>query len=420
MWVIGIWCGEVSAQQRSDVFVDTSGETSLYPYRVEQLGDGPNLLVAAANSAQDHILPDVALIPRPPAGDTLQLRLQSYLRVDLDGDGVWSITGEGVEVGTGVEVVAGIPLWEWELADFRYDLDGDGRRDLVGKSVVALSDGTRFVPLALGWGPGVNLPAGDLDRDGRDDLVRVVFEQPFTVGKGPFGHGGYGGPVESYEAHYELLLGADLTGDAWPARWVFRPAAHRAVAASAVLDTDGDGDAELVAWVESTDFDGAGFAELAVFADLLGEPVEVGRAWVPAEGLSMEPMVLPVGDWDGDGDDDLLVRSPALAWERSVIVDAHPDDPLRTVASFDQREGASPVYFDPEDSRPFVGDFDGDGDQDLAIARSEGVAFYGIDPTAFDDGGRADGTLLGGCGSSGGAAAVGVAALGLGLRRRRR
>jgi hypothetical protein len=409
MWVTGFAFHLAFGQDRADVFVGNPPETSLNPYRVERVGEGLDLLVASVGGGNE-----LAVVPRPPDGAIVDLGMESYLRVDLDGDGAWSITTDGVELGTGIDVLGGIRGWEWMVGDFRYDLDGDGRRDLVGKNLVALSDGTRFVPLRLGWGWGFLLPAGDLDGDGRDDLIRVVYADPVAGAKGPIGHGGHKGVGDAWEAHYELLLGADLTEDAWPARWSFRPTAHPAVETSAVLDVDEDGTRELVAWVESSDAASNGFGELGVFGDLLHGPVEVGRDWVATEGTSYEPKLTAVGDWDGDGGDDLLVGSVAMGEDLAVIIDGDPDDPLRVVASFDLREGSSPSTYDPQRYEPFVGDFDGDGDEDLAMDRPLGVVFYGIDPAAFE-GGHADGTLLG----AGGAAAVTGVAL-LGLRRRRR
>ncbi len=339
---------------------------------------------------------------------------------DLDGDGRDELYSLGVDVARGgPDVFRSLPSGS---RDFRYDYDGDGRAEVLSESYVAFSDGVEFLAADFGWGRSDLVPTGDLDGDGRDDLIRVAYDSPEHKVR-PYGRGGVaqhvGNGTAGLEAHYELHLGADLADGAWPARWSFRPDSHPAVRASAVADVDGDGAADLLAWVQSEDLAvyPTPYVELAVFTDLLGEPREAGRGWAVAGGDN-NPRLLPVGDWDRDGDEDVYVLMGGLGAERELthVVDGDPADPLAVVASFAWSDGA-PEYSIEAPSRAYVGDFDGDRNPDLAVVRPRGVAFYGVDPSLLQA--EPESTLLGGCGlgGSGAAAFVGVGLLG--WRRRR-
>lgn len=391
----------------SDLFV----EADVYPYSVAQPPAGPEVLVAIdlGRAGPER---SVWVKPLQPDGELVDLRVASYAVVDVDGDGACEVLDNGRDPITGADVLRGVEGYD-RTGDFRFDFDGDGRNDLRGLEHVALSDGTRFVPLELGWGPGRLLPAGDLDGDGRDDLVRLVYEQPWKE------------LDRRYDAHYELLLGADLRDGAWPARWTLDlPPERVANEATAFLDADADGTVEMAVFFEVT----TGDVEVAIFGDLVsaGGPRELARATRKADGfwndLEDPPLLKNVGDWDGDGDDDLVVHSQALAgMAHLAVLDADLDDPVGIVATIDLREGTDPAYGDfPPLGAEFVGDFDGDGDLDLALARPLGVAFHGVDPTRLDPEPAPPGVLLGGCGVGTSGAAAGVSGLGLlGLRRRR-
>jgi hypothetical protein len=400
----------VSTAFASDLFV----EGNVHPYSVVQPPAGPELLVAVdfTRSDSEH---SVWVKPVHPNGDLVDLGVVTYALVDVDGDGTWEVLDDGRDAVTGADALADVEGYD-RTGDFRFDFDGDGRKDLRGLEHVALSDGTRFVPLELGWGPGRLLPAGDLDGDGRDDLVRLVYEQPWKE------------LDRRYDAHYELLLGADLRDGVWPARWTLDlPPERGANEAAAFLDADGDGTLELVVFFEVPD--PVEMVEVAIFGDLLAPegPRELARAARKASGtwneLEDPPLLKNVGDWDGDGDDDVVVHSQAVSGRTHLaILDADLDDPAGLVATFDLREGTDPAYGDyPPLGPEFVGDFDGDGDVDLALSRPFGVAFHGVDPSRLEAEPAAPGALLGGCGGGGGsAAAAGFVAVGLlNLRRRR-
>jgi hypothetical protein len=399
-----LWSNVSHAQ--ADLFVENAEFTS--PYEVAYADDRVAMLISNTSTSDAALGNDVWVRPVGRGSAVVDLGYPGYRLADVDGDGRSEVLSRGIDVLTGIDRGNGLMTFG---TDFRYDFDGDGRNDLVTHVDAALSDGTRYVPIRVDWGPGVVFPAGDLDGDGRDDLVRLFYDLPWTQ------------IDRVYEAHYELFLGADLRDDGWTSRWSFRPETHPAMPGTAFLDTDGDGAVELVALYEHETLD---TIELAVFGDLLTPtgPRELARgtskqngSW---NGMEDPARLLPVGDWDGD--DDVLAHTTAIAGSATLaLLDADLDEPLRIVDTFDLREGSEPAYGDrPGLDNEFVGDFDGDGDLDVALSRPYGVGFYGVDPTLLEeDPPRAPGALLGGCGAGGGTAMLGVVGIGLlGLRRR--
>lgn len=418
MLAIEVFARTAFAQSSSDVFVPSDGFVTVRA--VAHPSGRPDLLVATGDGGDD-----VAVVPVQGDGSVVDLGIPGYQVADFDGDGTSEVLSDGFDVDAGVDRSTNAPPTHdgyvggltWH-GDTRYDFDGDGRNDLMGQSRVALSDGARFVLLDLGWGPGMLFPTGDLDGDGRDDLLRLVYTYPIETWPNGWG--------DVMEAHYELYLGRDLERGSWPARWSFRPEAHPALPATAVLDSDGDGTRELVVFLEVHEPESV---ELRVFGGLLDEggPVlwAVARSAMTDGGFmnaENPALLLPVGDWDGDGDEDVLVHAQSVVGSAALaLVDADLDEPLRVVDSFDMWEGENPAFPEPSLDREFVGDFDGDGDLDVAVLHTEGVAFHGVDPTLLEEA-VAPVRALGGCRwfGGGGAAAAGFAGLGvLGLRRRR-
>ena len=185
-------------------------------------------------------------------------------------------------------------------------------------------------------GPPERIAAGDMNGDGRDDLVyvrryvsRVVraalsidgttFAEPVTIGHAP---------------------GNDV----------------------AIVDLDGSAPAEL----------------LVAYDDAIGVWRWDGSAFVQRATIGVGGVQLEIGDVDGDGDADVFVGGPLLSVLRNdggVLSHALEFDPLEI-----------------GDTRFAVGDLDGDGRADVATAtgafRSTGVAFEEYAALEMPDGGE--------------------------------
>lgn len=238
------------------------------------------------------------------------------------------------------DMVRAIPL-------VAHDLDGDGDLDLahgraVGQPRILLNDGAgHFVPAAeleglgdLGPSDARALGAGDFDGDG---LPELLLEQVDLLDEGAdevvrWGLGCSGAPEALPSA------GLDLPGD------------HRIVAAG---DVDGDGDPDVVS------ADGAGALRSMLNG---GQGTFVGAdadATLSAGGR----VATALADFDGDGRADLVSCHPAAGTTCELHAGAG-DGTFGPGGVLVQ----SPQALDA----PALGDFDGDGVIDLALAARAG------------------------------------------------
>ncbi len=231
---------------------------------------------------------------------------------------------------------------------------------------------------------------GDLDGDGRADLV-VANEDSHTVSV--FRNTSTGAGVTSYAAREDFDTGfrpnsvaiGDLDGDGRADLAVTNQSSHT-VSVFRNTSTPGDisyaarknFDAEsesLPTSVAIGDLDGDGRADLAV-VNLLGHTVSVFRNTSTGAGViryaaradfatgsgSTRPASVAIGDLDGDGRADLVVAN-----ENS-----------HTVSVFRNTSTVGAISYAPKadfstGSRPIsvaIGDLDGDGQADLAVANS--------------------------------------------------
>ncbi|WP_341927041.1 protein kinase [Nocardioides psychrotolerans] len=195
---------------------------------------------------------------------------------------------------------------------FAGDVDGDGTDDLVlvawgeerGMTVsVSMSDGSRFgtTRRTLELVPGYSIAeveVGDYDGDGLADVLvltspsvdypqqhRSTAQTYLGTGKGTFREDGRPRRFVS-----EIGLEA-LTGD-----------------------VDGDQDDELVVGLNKTDF-----IQLTVldYGDGMGKALAVGLLPLPTNNFFDSSIVM--GDYDGDGRDDVLSVGPSAAKGRSLV-----------------------------------------------------------------------------------------------------
>jgi hypothetical protein len=253
-----------------------------------------------------------------------------------DAGGGFSASGVSVLLGNGdgtfqaaVNYGAGgsVPTTSVVVGDF----NGDGIADLVAAGVGLLlgnGDGTFQAPLILSWGTYLPmfLAAGDFDGDGNADLA---------------GAAGNGGVV--------VLLG---NGNG-----TFKTAVYYTAGVNPVSVAVGD-------------FNEDGYPDLAV-PDFTGNNVNVligngngtFQTAVPY-AVGAKPAFVVVGDFNGDGKPDLAVANfNAVSGSSLSVLLGYGTGAFRLAVSYGA--GASPISL-------AVGDFNGDGREDLAAADNGG------------------------------------------------
>jgi len=206
-----------------------------------------------------------------------------------------------------------------------------------------------------GWNP---VALGDLDGDGDLDLIAGSNNSGLHS---YVNTGSETAPVFSVQSGAANLFDGATTGN---------------YSSPALVDIDGDGDLDAV--VGSTDgklayFENTGTAASAAFTARTG-------AANPFDGIDVGSTSAPAfADMDGDGDLDMIVGN-------SVGNRTHLDYFENTVSGaasvFTERTGAENPFNEVTTSRasmttPAIGDFDGDGDLDLALGTEfDGVEYF--------------------------------------------
>jgi hypothetical protein len=241
------------------------------------------------------------------------------------------------------------------------DFNGDGRDDVVtftrgaaADVYVALSRGSSFQGTGWKWhdyfAAGTEVPlVGDFNGDGKDDIAT------FTRG----------GAADVYVA---LSTGSSFRGTGW--KWHDYFAAGNEI--PAVGDFNGDGKDDIATFTRGSAADV--YVALSNGSSFLG----TGRKWHDYFAAGDE--VPSVGDFNGDGRDDIVTFTRGSAADVYVA--------LSRGTTFAGTGWRWHSYFAVGSETPAVGDFTGDGRDDIAtftrgsaadvyVARSTGSSFSG-------------------------------------------
>lgn len=294
---------------------------------------------------------------------------------DADGRDDLAIGAAGEKIAG--ETAAGTVHVVYGTAD---GLDGTRSRRFDQEHIGAASEaGDAF---------GAALAAGDLDGDGRDDLaIGDPGEDLGAVadaGQVVVLSGGATGivPAGGLRFHQDSLgvVGLAEAGDAFGARL-------------AIGDFDGDGAGDLAVAAPT---EGIGSASesgaLHLFAGSTDGLTRAGNRvlyqgylGVPGRSEAGDEFAgaIAIGDFDDDGDDDLAVATPGEDFEGidaagTVTIFKGSATGIATAGAKVWSQDSQNVQEVPESADAFgrgltVGDYDGDGEDDLAIASAESV-----------------------------------------------
>jgi hypothetical protein len=329
--------------------------------------------------------------PPPPNNSYTGMSLGDWANyeVDVDGDG-WLDSINIMRPGTpsywyknpGAPMnAADISTWTrndlatlvMEQSEFT-DITGDGKPELVGAidSKTGWFDMSGTAPWtfnavgvtgatdAYAWWHGIGV--GDLNGDGKNDLIEdtVWYQQPA------------GGPKAGpWTAHMQMFKGAGVADDHGPSQMYG-------------YDVDGDGDQDVITALDSHGY-GVAWYENKNGAWI--QHVIVGGVGSMATNAGMiapfsQPHALVVADIDGDGIKDIVTGKSFYAHPPGQ---GDPDaDGTPVFYVFKLVRGAGGVTFEPHlvDSvvglgRQFaVGDLNGDGKIDIAVASKHGAFLF--------------------------------------------
>jgi uncharacterized protein (TIGR03437 family) len=273
------------------------------------------------------------------------------------------------------------------------DFNGDGKDDIVafnrasGAVFVALSDGTKFTGNAQSWHAGFSFGTqsplvGDFNGDGRDDIA--TFIQNAQAGSGsrevyvaPSEGNKFGSRIKWHDdfsaSTQDGLAAADVNGDGkddvlyftgnkayvalsdgtrFGSKEVWQdsclcPAGNNPVV-NAVGDVNRDGKADLIAFNRST-------SNVFVYlsdGNKFGAPIMWGSSFAGGADLPT------AGDFNGDG------RADIIYFTRGTAADVFTA--LSTGTSFKSPKEKWHDIFAAKEETPLVGDFNGDGADDIA------------------------------------------------------
>ena len=304
----------------------------------------------------------VAFVPGVQIGQGWGIFDQIIGAGDVTGDGkddvlarkpdgsLWLYAGTGKNASTGAGLAAGVRIGVgWDVftdVTAAGDLDGDGREDLLGRK----PDGTLVRYLGAGsasYRPGVSIgtgwnvfahivTAGDQDGDGRDDLVGLRRDGSLSLYRS-------GGLV--YQAGVAVsapgLAGDDLLISAG--------------------DADGDGRSDLYAR-------SSGGTLKFLPSTLRYDSAAFGAGQLVGVGWDVFRTVIGAGDLDGDGQPDIVAvgKDQALWFYSGYGSQGGVNRSYRAGVRIGQGWGAFREVVD-------AGDMNGDGTRDLLGARDDGT-----------------------------------------------
>jgi hypothetical protein len=231
------------------------------------------------------------------------------------------------------------------------DFNGDGDQDLA----VANSDGDSITALAGGPGPSFTGPFGQGSASAADN--------PSAVSVGDFNGDGDEDLAAADPAAGNLEVFAGGAGTSFAAPLTFAEAGGAAPLSSAVGDFNLDGDDDVAVANQN--------ATVGIFTGGAGASFSA-PATTFATGGNL-PLSIAVGDFNGDGDEDL-----ATANNTSQTVSVLLGGPGSTFAP----SAGSPVAVGGQPSSVAVGDFNDDGNDDVAVATHQDAVILAGSPNA--------------------------------------
>lgn len=324
-------------------------------------GTGTVLLLGGAGDGTFQRLDEWTVAP---GVDTLALG-------DLNADGLPDLviggTGEQVHVLLGTGPGAFAPPVSYRAGGLPdallvADLTRDGRMDVIAGNIlgreVAILPGDGLgrlraeISLPLAWSQTPDILAADFNEDGMIDLAALNSDGPFIT---QCGGGGAVAAASPLDCGPRMQLG--VLPRAGPAAFGAPLLASTRCAAAAMAAADFNLDGHLdVATANRGARDAFGICFPASLSILLGD----GRGgFAPPLDLEVpdEPDDVAAGDFTGDGVPDLVV-----AYRENAVVGLYRVDPGPVIVP------VSAVFLTSGPSALDVGDLDGDGDLDVAVA----------------------------------------------------
>ncbi|MFK7743274.1 MAG: FG-GAP repeat domain-containing protein [Planctomycetota bacterium] len=254
---------------------------------------------------------------------------------DLDGDGDRDVVLRGTQLFVAAAAFEYVSLQERAVADslpteglVAADVDGDGIVDLAVGNTLRLGDGDGFAREVVAVGASNEVIRALVDLDG-DGVLDIVWTTPPSISPA--------------QAGVRLGLGATSYGASQP-----------------IVDA-------IRGRVVTADLDGDGLLDLCSEAGVVLRNGGNGQFAAPASPPSVLGVGVPaIADFDGDGLLDLVYNNPGTnnGWTQ-----------WRNVGGLQFQDVGGPPFLSP--SGFAVGDYDNDGDVDLALT----AAVYGYGPS---------------------------------------